>query len=200
MIKMSQTAAAVVAATLLFSAGDAQACACCTEPGQRFDLTDRIDNYARGELDQLRFAPAAVLFTGPGFPDDIKGVVSPSDRPYGVRARVGGVVAFEFNDPATRRLGRVQFNLPHVMTRFEVDPRADVQPAPPNGPALYKEWRLTNGARLGGILAASGSAATATLILHGEGNSCTSAYDFQRWTLSIKGKGIDFTFLGSFTR
>jgi hypothetical protein len=45
-----------------------------------------------------------------------------------------------------------------------------------------------------------GAAAQATLILHGGGNSCTSAYDFTRWTLRVKGKGISFTFLGDLVR
>jgi hypothetical protein len=46
------------------------------------------------------------------------------------------------------------------------------------------------------VAAGAGSFATATLILHGGGNSCSSSIDFKRWTLSVKGKGIEFTFLG----
>ena len=77
-----------------------------------------------------------------------------------------------------------------MMSRFEVDPRASTGPVPPNGPSLYKEWRLSRIANVGG------KTANATLILHGDGNSCSSSIDFKRWTLIVKGNAIDFTFLG----
>jgi hypothetical protein len=177
---------------------DALACACCTEPGQRLELTDTMDTYVRDELVRVRFAPTAALFTGVGFPDNIEGIVNPSDTPYSLRAAIRGVVGFEFVD-ASRRVGRVQFKLPRTLTRFEVDPLAG-SAAPPNGPGLYKEWRISAPARLSGSMSGRGAAAQATLILHGGGNSCTSAYDFTRWTLRVKGKGISFTFLGDLVR
>ena len=190
--------AVIGVAALLAQADTAQACACCTEVGQRFELSGALDSYARDEMRQLKFAPTAILYSGPGFPDDITGVVDPSTDPYRVRAAVRNVVTFEFVDPRGRQ-GRVQFRLPGTLTKFEVDPRASTK-APPNGPELFKEWRMMGPARLNGALAAAGSTATATLVLHGSGNSCTSAYDFHHWTLQVRGRGISFTFLGDFVR
>ncbi len=65
------------------------------------------------------------------------------------------------------------------------------------GAALYKEWRAQALAKLTGILALHGAVARAELILHGRGRSCTSAPDFDSWTLVLRGKGIRFTFLGT---
>jgi hypothetical protein len=194
----------LVTATLLTFAVLAQtepalACACCTESGQRLDSTGPIESYTLGELTQVRFSETAALFSGPGFPDDIEGIANPSSAPYRVRGviRAGGIV-LDLTD-AGGRAGRIAFAMPRQITRFEVDPRSN-EPAPNNGPALYKEWRLTGNARLSGIVSAHGANAKATLILHGAGNSCTSAYDFGQWTLTVAAKGIAFTLLGQLRR
>ncbi len=193
--KRATVSALTIAGALLVQTDAAQACACCTDPGQRFETNGPMDSYVLGELGLMRFAPRAVLYSGPGFPDDVLGVVNPSSDPYRVRAAIGGAVSFEIVDPAGKA-GRIQFATPRALSRFEVDPRANLGPAPPNGPSLYKEWRLSGLARLSGVAAGAGSFATATLILHGGGNSCSSSIDFKRWTLTVKGKGIAFTFLG----
>lgn len=183
-------------AVLLAQTPAAQACACCSEAGQRLETTDRIDGYVLGELGQIRFAQSAVLYSDAGFPDSIQGIANPSSERYRVRAAIRGNIGFDLYDPAGRR-GRVLFRLPPSISRFEVDPRA-AGATPPNGPALYKEWRLSGPAQLSGI--ASGGSAVATLILHGGGNSCTSSYDFTDWTLAVKGKNVSFTFLGKLAR
>lgn len=196
-LKRTTVSALAIAAALFAQTQAAQACACCTDPGQRFETNGPMDEYIRGELALMRFGPTALLYSSPGFPDDVLGIVNPSSDPYRVRAAILGTVSFDIVDP-TGKTGRIQFATPRAMSRFEVDPRADL--GPPNGPNLYKEWRLSGHARLSGAMAGAGSFATATLILHGGGNSCSSAIDFKRWTLSIKGKGIEFTFLGDMVR
>lgn len=195
MQRASITALAMIAA-LLTQTPAAQACACCSEAGQRLETTDKIDGYVLGELGRIRFAQTAVLYSDAGFPDTIEGIASPSPDPYRVRAAIRGTIGFDLYDPAGRR-GRVLFRLPSVISRFEVDPRGGGA-TPPNGPGLYKEWRLSGPAQLSGI--ATGGTAVATLILHGGGNSCTSSYDFTDWTLAVKGKGVSFTFLGKLVR
>ena len=194
-LKRTTVSALAIAAALFAQTQAAQACACCTDPGQRFETNGPMDEYIRGELALMRFAPTASLYSSPGFPDDVLGIVNPSSDPYRVRAAILGTVSFDIVDP-TGKTGRIQFATPRAMSRFEVDPRADLGPSPPNGPSLYKEWRLSGPARLSGAMAGAGSFATATLILHGSGNSCSSSIDFKRWTLTVKGKGVDFTFLG----
>ena len=177
----------------------AQACACCTETGQRLEQTAAIETYERSEIAQVRFAPVARLFTDPGFPDSIEGIREPSDQDYRLAvAKSGTHLVFDFTD-AQGRTGRVVFPFPKRFTRFEVDPRAAVTEGG-LGPTLYKEWRLHGIAKLSGILAARGVWAHARLILHGRGNSCTSAHDFENWTLSVTGKAIRFKFLGATVR
>ena len=193
--KRETVSALTIAAALFAQTEAAQACACCTDPGQRFETNGPMDEYIRGELALMRFGPTALLYSSPGFPDDVLGIVKPSTDPYRVRAAILGTVSFDIVDPAGHT-GRIQFATPRAISRFEVDPRADLGPSPPNGPNLYKEWRLSGPAKLSGVAAGAGTFATATLILHGSGNSCSSSIDFKRWTLSVKGKGVEFTFLG----
>jgi hypothetical protein len=194
-MRRATISALTIAAALFAQAEAAHACACCTEPGQRMDTTDTMDTYVRGELAQMRFATQATLYNDTGFPDSVSGIVNPSTGLYRSRAAIRGVVRFDFVDPAGRP-GRVQFLLPRLIHRFEVDPRSTGGPPPPNGPGLYKEWRLTGPAQLSGFAAGAGNAATATLIMHGDGNSCSSSANFKHWTLAVKGRGIAFTFLG----
>ncbi|MFM9862414.1 MAG: hypothetical protein ACKVRO_02305 [Micropepsaceae bacterium] len=194
-MKREIMSALLAAAALFAQTNAAHACACCTEPGQRFEYAGPIDTYLRAEMAQIRFAPTAILFSDAGFPDSVKGIRNPAGDPYRVRASIGNVVSFEFTDPSGR-IGRLQFPRPNVMSRFEVDPRAAAGPVPPNGPDLYKEWRLQRGAQFVGPMAAGGPTVFATLILHGDGNSCSAAPNFKRWTLSVKGRGVAFTFLG----
>jgi hypothetical protein len=194
-MRRATTLALTMAAALFAQTEAAQACACCTEPGQRMDFSGPIEPYVRAELALMRFAPTAVLYSNAGFPDNISGIVNPSTSPYRVRAAIRNFVGFDFIDPAGKR-GRVVFTLPRAMSRFEVDPRTSGSPTPPNGPNLYKEWRLSGVAQLTGFAVGARHAATATLILHGDGNSCSAAPNFSRWTLEVKGNGVEFTFLG----
>jgi len=194
-MRRAMTSALTLAAALFAQTEAAQACACCTEPGQRMELSGQMEPYVRAELALMRFAPTAVLYSDAGFPDSIAGIVNPSTNPYRVRAAIRGIVGFDFIDPAGKR-GRVLFTLPRTMSRFEVDPRTNPGPTPPNGPNLYKEWRLSGVAQLSGFAVGARNAATATLILHGDGNSCSAAPNFARWTLAVKGNGVAFTFLG----
>jgi hypothetical protein len=198
MMRRTVVSAALMATALVMRAGTAQACACCTEPGQRMESNGPIDTYIAAELARIRFAPTAVLYSDAGFPDSIQGFANPSTDPYAVRASIGNGVNFDFRD-ASGRVSRLQFPFSRTMARFEVDPRS-VGPVPPNGPSLYKEWRLSGPARIGAAVLNPRATAVATLILHGGGNSCTSSYDFTDWTLAVKGNGVSFTFLGKLVR
>ncbi len=175
----------------------AQACACCTDIGQRFEGTGDLDGYAREELARVEFAASARLFADPGFPDTVEGISTPSDQGYRIKvSQTGRQMVFGFAD-ASGVTGSVTFPLPKRFTRFEVDPRAPGETDGGTGPTLYKEWRFQGIAKLGGNLAAHGVWANARLILHGRGNGCTSAVDFGNWTLAVLGKGINFRFLGA---
>jgi hypothetical protein len=187
----------LVAAVVTVAPIRVHACACCTENGQRLETTDALRTYERGELERVEFAATARLYTTVAFPDDIKGLAAPSVEPYGFRGSlVAGQFVFEVSD-RSGKTGQIIMALPRRMTRFEVDPRNEGGQAGGTGPALYKEWRLEGEVRLRGILASGGSRATGRLILHGSGNSCTSADQFTTWTLSVRGRDTRFTFLGT---
>lgn len=199
---MKRRMGVVASAALILSASfanDAAACACCSEIGQRTDYTGPLESYVRGEIDLVDFAATARLFTNAGYPDNIEGIGEPSDEDYKLKVTRGASgFVFELTD-AKGRKGLIVFPLPKTITRFEVDPRAETEVGG-TGPALFKEWRLRGPAKLDGSLAAHGRWANAELILHGSGNSCTSAIDFGSWTLSVNGKGIRFAFLGATKR
>lgn len=174
----------------------ASACACCTDPGMRIESAEDMDRYERDEIYRLRFGGKAELYTTPAYPDDIEGVISPSEKPYNIRNAMGPRNwKFELSD-AEGKQGTIIFPLPQRLVRFEVDPRDGDAKSPGVGPKLYKEWRLTSTAELSGMVAKSSDQAQATLILHGRGIGCTSAEHFTHWTLILRGRGVRFTLLG----
>lgn len=192
-------AAALFALSMLVSVENASACACCTDPGQRFVESVAIGTFERGELDGVHFAETAMLFQSPGFPDDVRGIANPSGDAYRVSGGIGPKrISFELIDKDGRS-GKIDFALPARITRFEVDPREATEATGGNGPTLYKEWRLSGRPKLSGILRTRG-APYATLILHGRGNSCTSSSDFDQWTLTVYGGGAAYKFLGALKR
>ena len=69
---------ALAAAVALAAPPEAQACACCTDPGQRNVDVEALDQGKRALLEELRFADAAKLFLGEADPDSVKGIADPS--------------------------------------------------------------------------------------------------------------------------
>ena len=174
----------------------ARACACCSDPGMRIEATGDIDQYEKEVLARIRFGDAAQLHITPGFPDDIKGIAAPSDKPYELRNVTGPKRwTFEISDGAGKQ-GTIAFPLPQRLVRFLVDPRDEKAASAGGGPRLYKEWRLESTADLSGLVAENKNKAEATLILHGHGNGCTAAQDFTHWTLQVRGPDVKFTLLG----
>ena len=65
------------------------------------------------------------------------------------------------------------------------------------GPALYKEWKLSGPAAATGVFEPGGGPRQVlTLILQGRGNSCTDASDFSHWTLVMQGPKANYTLFG----
>jgi hypothetical protein len=185
----------------------AHACACCTNEGQRHVQTQSIDDHATGILTDIRFDPAAHLYTGEG---DADGGWTKSDSPdFQVAVTKNGASwTFSFSQPDA--LGTLTFAIPKSVTKFEVDPREPAStPAPSGqtdnagssgglGPVLYKEWRMTAPARGTGLFAAvTGGDQQATLILHGRGNSCTDSGQFTAWTVVLHGSKGTTSFFGT---
>jgi len=172
------------------------ACACCSEPGQRLEQLAPLDSGLRDTLAQLEFAAIALLYADAGFPDSVSGVVDPASDGYRFQIRqTDRRIVFLLTSPAGKT-GHISLALPLNVMRLEVDPRVFDSLSAGGGPMLYKEWWLEDEVSLDGIFAAADKRGHAKLILHGGGNSCTSAVDFTHWTLEVKSANTRFTLLG----
>lgn len=175
-------------------ASTALACACCTKQGQRNVATVALDSGKRQEIENLRFAGKATLFTGEGDVEGIEGIATPAGT-YTLTAKwLEDRLMLSFRD-AAGRTGTLSLARPNTISVFEVDPRD--RPDEGLGPRLYKEWKLSAPAAASGVFQPSVAARQIlTLILQGGGNSCTSSIDFTHWTLVMQGPKANFTLFG----
>lgn len=174
--------------------GDAAACACCTDRGQRNVGLQDFDSGRHEQVDAVKFAPNALLYLGAGDAESVEGIEAP-DSEYALQvSRDEKSLTFAFSGTGGQT-GTLTLRLPKRISIFEVDPR-DTEDSG-LGPALYKEWKLTGDVSATGAFAAANAAGhKLTLILHGSGNSCTSAGDFSHWTLVIEGPKANYMLLG----
>jgi hypothetical protein len=195
---MRRTLAFAATLLALVAHGEAaKACACCSNDGQRYVGTVKTDAYATGVLADTRFADTAHLYTGEADVADIEGITAKSST---FRLAVTkNVKTWVFDFAQEGGGGALMFSMPGSVTKFEIDPRNREAPGG-LGPVLYKEWRLT--AKLignGMFKGATGRNWQATLILHGRGNSCTDASQFNAWTLVLHGEKFSATLFGNLT-
>ena len=183
-----------VALLTLASTASASACACCTNQGQRHVATLALDSGKQQEIESLRFGGKASLFTGEGDPEGIKGIATSSGS-YRVTAKWQDArLVLSFRD-SLGHTGTLSLARPDTISIFEVDPRD--RPDRGQGPTLYKEWKLSAPASGSGVFRPGiAPRQILTLILQGGGNSCTSAYDFSHWTLTMRGPKANYTFFG----
>ncbi len=165
---------------LLLATTNASACACCSNAGQRGDSVESIDTYAAGVLSELRFARQAHLQAGEA--DLAESLRDLGELQLSV-SQSGEEWVFAI-EAATGASGKLTFKRPALLTKFQIDPRDPDQAVEPNGPVLYKEWRLIGKVQGSGIFEKLG-ADQATLIFHGRGNSCTDASQFTAWTIVL---------------
>jgi hypothetical protein len=175
-------------------ASPALACACCANRGQRNVATVALDFGKRQEIESLRFAGKATLFTGEGDVDDIEGIATPAGT-YTLTAKwLEDRLVLSFRD-AAGHTGTLSLVRPGTISVFEVDPRD--RPDKGQGPRLYKEWKLSAPAAGGGVFQPGvAPRQILTLILQGGGNSCTSGIDFSHWTLVMQGPKANYTMFG----
>ena len=174
---------------------EAQACACCTEQGQRHVGSEAFDEFRRAEVERVNFAPSAKAF-GAGMEPD-PGATALAESYEMTTAWNGDFLVFILSSPDGGK-GSISLKRPAKIGVFEVDPRDTADAG--MGPVLYKEWKLTGAVEAtGAFAAASGEDQTATLILQGRGNSCGSAEDFKAWTLVVEGPKARFTLFGELT-
>ena len=172
----------------------ALACACCTHEGQRNVGTIMPDAGMRQQVESLRFAGKAKLYTGEGDLEAIEGIATPSDDYDITAAWRDNRLTFSFRDKNSRT-GTLALAWPKSIAVFQVDPRNGSDAG--QGPALYKEWKLSAPASATGVFArGAGPRQTLTLIIQGQGNSCTDASDFSHWTLVMQGPKANYTLFG----
>jgi len=100
----------------------ALACACCTNEGQRNVATVALDSGKRQEIESLRFAGKATIFTGEGDVDGIEGIATPAGT-YKLAAKwVDDRLVLSFRD-GSGHTGTLSLARPGTMSVFEVDPR-----------------------------------------------------------------------------
>ena len=173
---------------------DVLACACCSDPGDRFERTEPLADYTREVLLAVRFDPAAQLYADAGFPETVKGVIAPNAGAYRVAWSVAdNRLLLSATDPA-KAVGTISIALPRRISTLAFDPQNASER--PNGPILMRIWRLDGDAELTGIFAAKQKRAKAQLILQGSGNRCATNTDFKSWTLELKARDVAFKLLG----
>ncbi len=175
----------------------ALAAACSTEPGWRFVETEGLAKRT-AEIDKLHFARAAKMAVGDK-PEDkrIRGIKDAGENYKVEVTRSQDLMTFTFKDEQGRS-GMLAFRMPATIQIFEVDPRTVVN-AQGQGPALYKEWKITAYTTKGdGLFKAAVTRNTKiTLVLHGSGNACTTADQFTAWTMLVFGPANKFTLYGT---
>ena len=196
----------VAAVVSLSMPSRAAACACCSDPGDRLEFTEEVDEYIRDQLLSLRFHDTAELRALVLLPDSVvvhslfdtvnfEGLVV-SFEPYGFQAVAGsGGWTFHLTNEAGEQ-GTMEFPVPPQLVRFTVDPH-DGEKSAGGGPRMYHEWRLEGPVALSGIVGNGDNQARATLILQGHGNRCVTAEDLSHWNLFVHGPGVRFALVGT---
>jgi hypothetical protein len=195
---MNRLAVALPALILLAIAGEARACACCTNQGQRYVEVEALDSMRREQIESVRFAKQAQLFVGEAGVETVEGIATPAERYELEVTWTSDRVAFALTDDQGHG-GTLTLAIPAKISVFEIDPRDGSDQG--LGPVLYKEWKITGKASGTGVFAAgSGSGQLLTLILQGRGIGCTSADHFGYWTLVMQGPNANYHLFGDLVR
>jgi hypothetical protein len=172
------------------------ACACCTNPGQRYVENTKLQPFHRSVIDEIKFAKDVRLYLDERDLSDIKGIASPAENYSLVLTRQKDRLVFSFRD-AKKNEGTLTLAISDAIAIFEVDTRDAEFKDQGLGPVLYKEWRLTAPFAGTGIFkAGNGGYQRITLILQGRGRGCTDASHFTHWTISVYGPLGNYLFYG----
>lgn len=182
-------------AALFLSPVAAMACACCSNEGEWSEYSGELDEYPRSILQEIKLGPRAELYASEaGDEEDSKGI-EVIGYEYFV-SLLPGAKQWELTfRNAKGKTGKLTLIIPTTYISYRVDTR-ERKPMP-NGPILYKEWRLSGEVKGTGIfqkgLAEGGQF---RLILQGRGNNCDNTEDFRNWVLFIQGPQADYSFNG----
>ncbi len=196
LLALVMLSASVATASTLF-------CACCAEPGTYSVSTGKLAKYELDLLKDMRFGPAAELYTTPASFDDIKGIAAvikefettSSSELALVDAFTGSAWTLEFMTGGELK-GSLVLPRPTLMTSRSVHIPDNASTSPTV--TLYKEWIFNGTIRSGsGFFQRDIAKPTKyTLIFQGHGNNCTNAEDFTNWRLEVTGAKADYAFFG----
>lgn len=189
----------VAIAALLLSPIGALACACCSNTGHYFSGEVDLGEHPRSELQRIRVARTAYLFTSEaGLDEDSLGIDRPKTSYTVMGAFVGNVWRLTFRSGTNT--GTLELPLPSKMWNHSADIH-DGKLSPGGGPLLYKEWRLEGDVKGSGFFKTGmASPAKYVLVLQGRGNGCDNAGDFGNWRLQVRGEKADYAFYGKLAR
>jgi hypothetical protein len=195
---------------LMSFAGNALACACCTEPGFYMNWTGKPDASTVGMLDEMKFAPKAWLqMSDAGFMiiEGLSEVEKEFETPS------SGTESFDFDlvNAFTNKRWKFTLKTPGgksgtlalpMPTRMDLY-KADILEKEDTGlgVTLYKEMRFKGFVQNGtGIFRSSIiKPTTYLLVFQGRGNACDDVSNFTDWLLQIDGKKAKYEFKGKLT-
>ena len=195
-MKRTLAAALASAALALVSAQTALACACCTETAQRIVATTNLRPDKLVQIEMMRFAKAAKLYSGVA-DNEIRGVENPTtDYALAVAMQEDRMV-FSFRD-ARGRPGTLT-SCCRKPSRSSRSIRAATRRTGASARASTRNRTLTANASGDGLFhGVVGPGQRLHLIFHGRGLGCTEASHFTDWTLQIEGPLADkVTFYGA---
>jgi hypothetical protein len=183
---------------ILVLSARAYACACCSNGGEWYQGTNRVEERHLADLDYLPFGPLANTYMTEAGEDGIKGMTSIADK-YNLSLRkTGRRWMLTFKD-GQGRTGTLSFTIPATMVTYTVDPYGGEKYDGGAGPTLYHEWRFAGAVTGTGIFKKGMVGRTRFhLVLQGTSNACIDAAGFHNWNLQISGPRADYSFYGSF--
>src|SRR6185295_12865698 len=179
----------------LLTPARALACACCSNEGEYYKGSSKLEQFQRDIMSDMRFDIKAFLYsTEADLEEGGRGISDPKEEYELIGSLVKNSFRLSFRDGA--KSGLLTLPLPLKMENYRVDLR-DGQTSEGGGPRLYKEWRFE------GLVSGTGLFKTGMvgptkyfLVLQGRGNGCDNAEDFYNWRLEVSGKRARYAFYG----
>jgi len=171
--------------------GTALACACCADPGTRFQDEVELGEWEISEIARLApMGPANLYQTACGL-DCVEGIENPQTT-YDVSiGTTDDGITFTLGDGSGPG-GDLHFTWPDSYTWFGVDTSFAAE----GDTQIYTELRFR------GTVAATGNFAQngplqAELVFSGFGNMCISTQSFSGWTLNVSDEAAQFRLFGT---
>ncbi|HSB10001.1 MAG TPA: hypothetical protein VLM38_11000 [Blastocatellia bacterium] len=193
----------IISAIISIRPAQARLCACCVEPGARYEYPGEIYDFEFEMINNLKVYRVARLYVAAGFPDGFKGISIPAEDSLTEDYRVsvsqkGRRWSLVFKRKDGER-GSLIFTLPKKAVHFGVDLSANVRRETRDPGSIYKELRFKGPVWGTGMFQGGNARATKFLmVFQGYGNACTSESDFGNWTLAITGPRASYRFYGAF--